>query len=115
MMEGVVLYGTGRLVAKLQGYTSGGKTGSAQIFDTATHHYSHSYNGSFMGFAPVTNPSIVVVATVNGTHGTSGFGGPTAGPVFRAVTTEALRLLDVPKDLPEQEVTAAGSGGEQRG
>ncbi len=103
MMEGVVLYGTGRLVAKLEGYSSGGKTGSAQIFDTATHHYSHSYNGSFMGFAPVTNPAIVVVATVNGTHGTSGFGGPTAGPVFRAVTTEALRLLDVPKDLPEQE------------
>jgi cell division protein FtsI (penicillin-binding protein 3) len=103
MMEGVVLYGTGRLVAKLEGYSSGGKTGSAQIFDTAIHHYSHNYNGSFMGFAPVTNPSIVVVATVNGTHGTSGFGGPTAGPVFRAVTTEALRLLDVPKDLPEQE------------
>jgi cell division protein FtsI (penicillin-binding protein 3) len=105
MMEGVVLFGTGRLVAKLQGYSSGGKTGSAQIFDTLTHHYSHSYNGSFMGFSPVTNPSIVVVATVNGTHGESGFGGPTAGPVFRAVTTEALRLLDVPKDLPEQETT----------
>jgi cell division protein FtsI (penicillin-binding protein 3) len=103
MMEGVVLYGTGRLVAKLQGYSSAGKTGSAQIFDTFTHHYGHSYNGSFMGFSPVTNPSIVVVATVNGTHGESGFGGPTAGPVFRAVTTEALRLLDVPKDLPEQE------------
>jgi len=103
MMEGVVLYGTGRLVAKLQGYSSGGKTGSAQIFDTASHRYGHSYNGSFMGFAPVTNPAIVVVATVNGTHGESGFGGPTAGPVFRAVTTEALRLMDVPKDLPEQE------------
>jgi cell division protein FtsI (penicillin-binding protein 3) len=103
MMEGVVLYGTGRLVARLQGYSSAGKTGSAQIFDTVTHHFGHSYNGSFMGFAPVTNPSIVVVATVNGTHGESGFGGPTAGPVFRAVTTEALRLLDVPKDLPEQE------------
>lgn len=103
MMEGVVLFGTGKLVAKLQGYTSAGKTGSAQIFDSATHHYSHSYNGSFMGFSTVTNPSIVVVATVNGTHGTSGFGGPTAGPVFRAVATEALRLLDVPKDLPEQD------------
>ena len=103
MMEGVVLYGTGRLVAKLQGYSSGGKTGSAQIFDSKTHHYTHNYNGSFMGFAPVTNPAIVVVATVNGTHGESGFGGPTAGPVFRAVATEALRLLDVPHDLPDQE------------
>jgi cell division protein FtsI (penicillin-binding protein 3) len=105
MMEGVVLFGTGRLVAKLQGYSSGGKTGSAQIFDSGTHHYSHMYNGSFMGFAPVTNPAIVVVATVNGTHGESGFGGPTAGPVFRAVATEALRLLDVPHDLPDQETT----------
>lgn len=103
MMEGVVLYGTGRLVAKLQGYSSGGKTGTAQIFDTATHHYTHTYNGSFMGFAPVTNPSIVVVATINGTHGEAGFAAPTAGPVFRAVTTEALRLLDVPHDLPDQE------------
>ncbi len=103
MMEGVVLYGTGRLVAKLAGYSSGGKTGSAQIFDSVTHHYTHNYNGSFMGFAPVTNPSIVVVVTVNGTHGESGFGGPTAGPVFRAVATEALRLLDVPHDLPDQE------------
>ena len=55
-----------------------------------------------MGFAPVTNPSIVVVATVNGTHGV-GVMAAQAGPVFRAVTTEALRVLDVPKDLPEQE------------
>lgn len=103
MMEGVVLFGTGRLVAKLQGYSSGGKTGSAQIFDSKTRHYTHTYNGSFMGFAPVPNPAIVVVVTVNGTHGEAGFGGPTAGPVFRAVTTEALRLLDVPHDIPDQE------------
>jgi cell division protein FtsI (penicillin-binding protein 3) len=55
-----------------------------------------------MGFAPVTNPAIVVVVTVNGTHGGSaGYGGPVAGPVFRAVITEALRVLDVPKDLPD--------------
>jgi cell division protein FtsI (penicillin-binding protein 3) len=105
MMEGVVLYGTGRLVAKLEGYSSGGKTGTAQIFDTATHHYTHTYNGSFMGFAPVTNPAIVVVATINGTHGEAGFAAPTAGPVFRAVATEALRLLDVPHDLPDEETT----------
>jgi cell division protein FtsI (penicillin-binding protein 3) len=55
-----------------------------------------------MGFAPVTNPAIVVVVTVNGTHGGSaGYGGPVAGPIFRAVATETLRVLDVPKDLPD--------------
>ena len=101
MMEGVVLVGTGKR-AKLDGYSTGGKTGSAQIYDFATRHYTHSYNASFMGFAPVTNPAIVVVVTLNGTHGTSGFGGAVAAPVFRAVAGEALRVLDVPKDLPDE-------------
>ena len=100
MMEGVVLVGTGKST-RLDGYTSGGKTGTAQIFDFATKHYTHTYNGSFMGFAPVTNPAVVVVVTVNGTHGMEGFGASAAGPVFKAVITEALRILDVPKDLPD--------------
>ena len=101
MMEGVVLVGTGR-GARLQGYTVGGKTGSAQIYDYDSKHYTHTYNGSFMGFAPLTNPAVVVVVTLNGTHGTAGFGGAAAAPVFKAVATEALRLLDVPKDLPDE-------------
>jgi cell division protein FtsI (penicillin-binding protein 3) len=54
-----------------------------------------------VGFAPVTNPAIVVVVTLNGTHGTAGFGGEAAAPAFKAVATEALRILDVPKDLPD--------------
>jgi cell division protein FtsI (penicillin-binding protein 3) len=100
MMEGVVLNGTGKK-AKLSGYSTAGKTGSAQIFDYATGHYTHSYNASFMGFAPVNNPAIVVVVTLNGTHGTGGFGGAVAAPVFHEVATEALRVLDVPRDLPD--------------
>lgn len=103
MMENVVVspHGTGHRYCRLEGYTSGGKTGSAQIFDTKTRHYTHSYNASFMGFAPVTNPAVIVMVTLNGTTGEAGFGGPSAGPVFNAVATEALRILDVPKDLPE--------------
>ncbi len=101
MMEGVVLHGTGRQ-AILKGYTSGGKTGSAQIYDLKAHVYTHSYNASFLGFAPVANPQIVIAVTLNGTTGgNAGFGGPVAAPVFREVATAALRMLDVPKDLPE--------------
>jgi len=102
MMEGVVLHGTGTR-ARLDGYSSAGKTGSAQIYDYAARRYTSSYNASFMGFAPVTNPAIVVVVTLNGTHGAAGFGGPAAAPVFRTVAMEALRVLDVPKDIPDQE------------
>lgn len=102
MMEGVVLHGTGK-GAKLKGYTSGGKTGTAQIYDVASRTYTHHYNGSFVGFAPVANPAIVVVVTLNGTSGgSSGYGGAVAAPVFREVATAALRLLDVPKDLPDE-------------
>src|SRR3989442_11059630 len=104
MMEGVVLlpYATGRR-ARLDGYSAGGKTGSAQIYDYAARHYTKTYNASFMGFAPVTNPAIVVVVTLNGTTTSAGFGGAVAAPVFRTVAMEALRVLDVPKDIPDQE------------
>jgi cell division protein FtsI (penicillin-binding protein 3) len=102
MMEEVVLHGTGTR-ARLEGYSSGGKTGSAQIFDAAAKRYTHTYNASFMGFAPVGNPAVVVVVTLNGTSGgAAGYGGAVAAPVFRAVAQEALRVLDVPKDLPEK-------------
>jgi cell division protein FtsI (penicillin-binding protein 3) len=110
MMEGVVLPGgTGYPEALLDGYSVAGKTGSAQIYDVAAKHYTHYYNGSFIGFAPLNNPSIVVVVTLNGTHGNLGFGGRAAAPVFHAVATEALRVLDVPKDLPEKPAPPEGA------
>ncbi len=101
MMERVVLTGTARGKANIKGYTSGGKTGTAMIYNAATHQYTHFYNGSFLGFAPVANPQIVIVVTLNGTTGTAGYGASVAAPVFRDVAAAALRILDVPKDLPE--------------
>jgi len=94
-------HGTAHRTVHLAGYTAGGKTGTAMIFDLKTHRYTHSYNASFMGFAPVTNPAFVIVVTLIGTTGNSGMGGAVAGPVFQEVATEALRVLDVPKDLPD--------------
>jgi cell division protein FtsI (penicillin-binding protein 3) len=103
LMENVVLQGTGS-AAKLAGYTAAGKTGSAQIYDFAAKHYTHTYNASFMGFAPLNRPAFVMVATLNGTRGTRGFGGAAAAPVFRAVATEALRVMEIPRDLPDEPV-----------
>ena len=101
-MEGVVLRGTGRVFATLKGYTSGGKTGSAQVYDLKAHVYTHRYNASFIGFAPVVNPQVVIAVTLNDTAiGSAGFGGPAAAPVFRQVAMTGLRILDVPKDLPD--------------
>ncbi len=96
MMERVVLEGTGRR-ARLDGYTCGGKTGSAQIFDPATGRYLHLYNASFVGFAPVADPRVVVAVTLNYAPK---YGGIVAAPVFREVAQTALRILGVVPDIP---------------
>jgi cell division protein FtsI (penicillin-binding protein 3) len=98
MMEGVILRGTGRHTARLEQYTAGGKTGSAQMYDFKTHKYTKRYNDSFMGFAPVTNPQIVVVVTLTGA---SQLASVVAGPAFKEISMAALRRLGVPKDIPE--------------
>jgi cell division protein FtsI (penicillin-binding protein 3) len=98
MMEGVILRGTGRYTARLEQYTAGGKTGSAQMFDTKTHKYTKRYNDSFMGFAPVTNPQIVVVVTLTGA---AQLASVVAGPSFKQISLAALRRLGIPKDIPE--------------
>lgn len=99
LMEQVVLRGTGKK-AKLDGFTAGGKTGSAQIFDLETRRYTHVYNASFMGFAPVMNPDVVIVVTLNGAKE---FGGVLAAPVFREIAEAALRIRRVARDIPEME------------
>lgn len=94
MMERVVLAGTGK-AARLNGYTSGGKTGTAQMYDKVTGRYTRLYNASFMGFAPVVNPAVVVVVTLNGS---TKYGGVIAAPVFKEIAESALRVKNVPQD-----------------
>src|SRR6202007_458719 len=99
MMQKVVLEGTGRK-AILEGYSSAGKTGTAQKVDPATGVYSKTkYIGSFAGFAPVNNPQIVVggfLVSVGGVHQ----GGQVSAPVFRRISQQVLEYLHVPHDLP---------------
>jgi hypothetical protein len=62
-----------------------------------------------MGFTPVTNPRLVILVTVNGTAGDAGMGAAAAAPVFKTIATEALRMLDVPKDIPQELVATSKS------
>jgi cell division protein FtsI (penicillin-binding protein 3) len=101
MMEKVVFdpHGTGRR-AILEGYTSAGKTGTAQKVDPATGAYSKTkYIGSFAGFAPVNNPQIVVAVILDSAVGLHQ-GGQVSAPVFRRITQQVLEYLHVPHDLP---------------
>jgi len=99
MMEGVVLYGTGK-DAQLNGYSSGGKTGTAQKIDPATHTYSKTMHvGSFAGIAPVNNPVIAVAVIMDNPKGASYYGGAVSAPVFAEVAQQVLEYLGVPHDI----------------
>jgi cell division protein FtsI (penicillin-binding protein 3) len=99
MMQKVVLEGTGRR-AILEGYSSAGKTGTAQKVDPATGAYSKTkYIGSFAGFAPVNNPQIVVAVILDSAVGLHQ-GGQISAPVFRRIAQQVLEYMHVPHDLP---------------
>jgi cell division protein FtsI (penicillin-binding protein 3) len=106
MMEGVVLYGTGK-EAQLNGYSSGGKTGTAQKVDPATHLYSKTMHiASFAGIAPVNNPEIAVAVIMDSPQGEQ-HGAIVSAPVFSEVAQQVLEYLGVPHDI---DVRAPGSG-----
>jgi cell division protein FtsI (penicillin-binding protein 3) len=99
MMEKTVVEGTGR-PAQVPGYRAAGKTGTAQKVDRETGGYSATdYIANFVGFAPVNDPSIVVVIAIDSPKGEH-HGGQIAGPVFPHLAAQTLRLLDVRPSLP---------------
>jgi cell division protein FtsI (penicillin-binding protein 3) len=100
MMESVVLFGSGK-PAQLNGYSSGGKTGTAQKVDPVTHLYSKTMHiASFAGIAPVNNPVIAVAVVIdNPRSGPSYYGTAVSAPVFAEVAQEVLEYLNVPHDV----------------
>ncbi len=100
IMQGVVEEGTGKLAA-LNGYSAGGKTGTAQKIDPVTHTYSHTkLVASFAGIAPVNNPAISIAVVIDTPTVGSRYGAETSAPVFREVAQEVLEYLGVPHDQP---------------
>ncbi len=101
LMEGVILspHGTGK-PARLDGWTAAGKTGTAQKIDPNTGRYSHSqYIASFTGFAPISNPAVTILVSLDSPVGEHE-GGQVAAPIFKRVAELVLPYLDVPRDVP---------------
>ena len=99
MLESVTLRGTAKL-AQLEAYTAAGKTGTAQKIDPRTRAYSKTkYVASFVGFAPVENPSVVIIVVIDEPMG-SYYGGAVAAPVFREIAERVLPYLTV---MPDEE------------
>ena len=98
MLESVTVSGTAKK-AQVEGYTAAGKTGTAQKIDPKTKTYSSTkYIGSFVGFAPVDNPAVVIIVVIDEPAGAY-HGGDVAAPVFREIAQQILPDLNVAPDM----------------
>jgi cell division protein FtsI/penicillin-binding protein 2 len=106
MLEGVVAQGGTGKAARMGGYRAAGKTGTAQKIDEATGRYSQSrYIASFAGFAPVDNPEVACVVSLDEPVGPHQ-GGAVSAPVFARVVSDALHVLGVPPENDPQSLLA---------
>jgi cell division protein FtsI (penicillin-binding protein 3) len=98
--------GTG-VNANLEGYEVAGKTGTAQVIDPLTHHYSHThYLSSFIGFALQIQPKIVIYASIDEPHGIY-FAAQTAAPLFREVLNAVASRFGLPAHVDAKKLLAA--------
>jgi cell division protein FtsI (penicillin-binding protein 3) len=95
LMEHVVEDGTGR-AAGIRGFRVGGKTGTAQKFDSKAMAYSNERSVvSFVGILPVDDPDLVIVVVLDEPQGKAS-GGKTAAPVFRSIASRSMHYRRVP-------------------
>ena len=99
--------GTG-WAARLSGYESAGKTGTAQKALANSRGYSDKRVGSFFGFAPADNPQVAIYVMIDEPQGNS-YGGVVAAPAFKAIAKQVLPSMAVyPKGVTY--LAKAGSG-----
>ena len=100
MMEAAVLPGGTAPKAQVAGYRVAGKTGTAHKLALSRGYEAHRYVSSFVGFAPVSNPRLIVAVMIDDPAGGQYYGGSVAAPAFSRITDAALRALNVPHDAP---------------
>jgi cell division protein FtsI (penicillin-binding protein 3) len=85
--------------ARVNGYRVAGKTGTAHKPLEGMRGYSKNrYISTFVGYAPVSNPRLVIAVMIDEPSAGQYYGGAVAAPLFSQVMSEALRHLNVPHD-----------------
>lgn len=96
----VTTEGTAARTGRLSGWTSFGKTGTAQI----PPYRAGQYTASYIAAAPVHEPRLVCLISVRRPdRSIAYYGGTVAGPAVKEVLEASLAYLGVPKDDPESE------------
>jgi stage V sporulation protein D (sporulation-specific penicillin-binding protein) len=98
----VVSSGTGK-TAKVDGYSMGGKTGTAQMYDEETHKRKEgSYLVSFLGFAPYDDPQLVIYCIVDQPNTDEQDHSTYAQNIVREILKEVLPYMNI---YPDEELT----------
>jgi cell division protein FtsI/penicillin-binding protein 2 len=87
---------------KIDGYVVGGKTGTAQIWDTASGNWlPDTYNHTFVGFIGNPDPQVMILVRIHDTEPTvqKSWGKTlemTSNELFRHVALDAIAALNIP-------------------
>ena len=100
ILSAVVERGTGQ-AAQLAGYSSAGKTGTAQKINSSGAYSKSHYVASFVGFAPVGKPAVTILVAIDSPVGAI-YGAEVAAPVFKSIAEPTLGYLNVPQDTPSR-------------
>jgi cell division protein FtsI (penicillin-binding protein 3) len=94
MLRGVLAAGGTASEASIPGYDLAGKTGTAQKVDPDGQYSRTRYIASFMGFAPASDPKLLVSVVVDEPQGAI-YGGQVAAPAFQKIVAFALPYLGI--------------------
>lgn len=111
MLESVTQAGGTAPRAGIMGWRVAGKTGTAHKQENGTYSPS-KYLSSFVGFAPASNPRLIIAVAIDEPAAGQHYGGTVAAPVFAQVMQGALRLLGILHDAPLSPVELPGEGQE---
>jgi stage V sporulation protein D (sporulation-specific penicillin-binding protein) len=101
-MKSVVDGGSGK-TAKVDGYSMGGKTGTAQKYDDETHkRKTGAYLVSFMGFVPYDDPQLVIYCLVDEPNVDDEAHSSYAQNIVREILKEVLPYMNI---YPDEELT----------
>lgn len=106
ILKTVVAEGGTGTHAALQGFSVGGKTGTAKKIGPDGTYSDNDYIASFVGFTPVDNPAITVLVIINEPR-KQYYGGVVAAPAFRRIAQETLNYLNVHPDIQNGQLAAA--------
>jgi len=100
MLEMVVAKGGTAPLAQIEGYRVAGKTGTTHKVKAGGGYEKKKYVASFVGYAPASNPRLIIAVMLDDPSAGKHYGGQVAAPVFSRVMADSLRNLSVPHDAP---------------